>query len=193
VIIFLDTPISPGVELRLLRTEHAAELFSVIERNRAHLRRWLPWLDSVKTVEDELNFLKRCEQQVADDVAFSCGIFRDGSIVGGIGIHPIDRANRKTEIGYWLDADHQGKGLMTSACRVLVGHLFSKLELNRVIIYCAAENLRSRAIPQRLGFQLEGIHRQAEWLYDHFVDLAWYAMLASQWIECGHLQMTCVK
>ena len=193
MILFPDHPISPGVELRLLRTGHAAELLSLIERNRAHLRPWLPRLDSVKSVEDEIGFLKRCEQQAADDVAFNCGIFRNGSIVGVVGVHPIDHANRKTEIGYWLDAGHQGQGLMTAACRVLVSYLFGELKLHRVIIYCATENLRSRAIPERLGFKLEGIHREAECLYDRFVDLACYAMLASQWDECSPLQMTSDK
>jgi len=43
------------------------------------------------------------------------------------------------------------------------------------------ENTRSRAIAERLGFRLEGVHRDAEWLYDHFVDLACYAMVARDW------------
>ena len=42
-------------------------------------------------------------------------------------------------------------------------------------------NKRSCAIPQRLGFSQEGILRQSEWLYDHFVDMAVYGMLAQDW------------
>jgi hypothetical protein len=38
-----------------------------------------------------------------------------------------------------------------------------------------------RAVPERLGFQLEGIIRDAEWLYDHFVDHAMYAILKKDW------------
>jgi ribosomal-protein-serine acetyltransferase len=179
--IFSPRPISPDAELRLLSLEHAEELFALIDRNRAHLRRWLPWLDSVTTFEDERVFLRRAEEQASAGVAFNCGVFVDGKIAGGIGAHPIDRANRKVDIGYFLAAQHQRKGLMTAACRAIVGHLFDELNLNRVMIYCATGNLRSRAIPQRLGFQLEGIHREAEWLYDHFVDLASYSMLAREW------------
>ena len=40
----------------------------------------------------------------------------------------------------------------------------------------------SRAIPKRLGFTQEGVQKDAEWLYDHFVDLVMYSMLASQWL-----------
>jgi ribosomal-protein-serine acetyltransferase len=80
-------------------------------------------------------------------------------------------------MGYWLDAAHQGKGIMTAACREMIKHAFQELDLHRVVIACATENLRSRAIPERLGFKLEGVARQSEWLYDHFVDHAIYALL----------------
>jgi ribosomal-protein-serine acetyltransferase len=66
---------------------------------------------------------------------------------------------------------------MTAACRAVVRHAFAEMHLQRVVIRCAVENRRSRAIPERLGFKLEGVEREAEWLYDHFVDLAVYSLL----------------
>jgi ribosomal-protein-serine acetyltransferase len=72
---------------------------------------------------------------------------------------------------------------MTKACRFLVDYAFAELKLNRVEIRCATGNHKSRAIPERLGFKLEGTVRQAEWLYDHFVDHALYGMLASEWSQ----------
>jgi ribosomal-protein-serine acetyltransferase len=63
----------------------------------------------------------------------------------------------------------------------LVEHAFGELGLNRVSIACAVENKKSCAIPERLGFRREGVKRQAEWLYDHFVDHVVYGALASEW------------
>ena len=100
---------------------------------------------------------------------------------GLLATRPIDWENRTTEVGYWLGEEHQGKGLVTAACRALVDHAFGELGLNRVVISCATENKRSCAIPERLGFRREGVQRQAEWLYDHFVDHVVYAIVASEW------------
>lgn len=70
---------------------------------------------------------------------------------------------------------------MTNACRAVLTYAFHKLQLNRMAILCATGNARSRAIPERLGFIQEGIRREGEWLYDHFVDLVVYSMLAREW------------
>ena len=83
-------------------------------------------------------------------------------------------------MGYWLDKEAQGTGLMTRSCSALLEHAFAELDLNRVEIRCAVDNARSRAIPERLGFRLEGQLRQAEWLYDRFVDHAVYGLLARE-------------
>lgn len=173
--------ISAELELRPVEPSHAQQLFAVIDRNRAHLRRWLPWVDATKSIDDEQAFITRDLARRKTDGAFHCAIFENGALVGGIGLHSIDPPNRKAEIGYWLDEAHQGKGIITRACRDLVTHLFSDMNLHRVSIYCGVENHRSRAVPQRLGFWQEGIHRDAEWVNDHFIDLVCYAMLKPTW------------
>ena len=159
----------------------ADSAFAAIDRNRAHLRRWLPWIDHVKTVDDERAFIARATAQAAANNGFHAGIWRERKIVGAIGFHYVDWANRKTEIGYWVDEREQGRGIITRSCRAAVDYAFSEWKLNRVVIFCATGNTRSRAVPERLGFTLEGVYRQAEWLYDHFVDLAAYAALAHEW------------
>ena len=59
---------------------------------------------------------------------------------------------------------------MTKACQAVVNYCFNELELNRIEIRTATENVKSAAIPHRLGFEQEGHLQQAEWLYDKFVD-----------------------
>jgi len=68
---------------------------------------------------------------------------------------------------------------MTRAVRVLTEHALFAWELNRIEIRAAVENSRSRAIPERLGFHPEGTLREAERVGGRYLDLALYAMLAT--------------
>jgi ribosomal-protein-serine acetyltransferase len=172
--------LSENTEVRLLEERHAQELTDLTDRNREHLRKWLPWVDTNRTVEDRKNFIRGALKQFAQNKGFVAGIWHDGRLAGVIGYDPIDWENRTTALGYWLGEEFQGNGLVTAACRALVDHAFLELKLNRVSIACATENKRSCAIPERLGFRREGVQRQAEWLYDHFVDQVVYAILASE-------------
>ncbi len=168
-------------ELRLLKEQHAEELFALMNLNREYLQQWLPWLGTHTSLEDTRDFIRGSLEQFANNNGFHLGIWFRGRLAGVIGYHKIDWINRATSIGYWLGASFQGRGLMTRACRTLVDYAFNGFGLNRVEIRCAVENKKSRAIPERLGFREEGIIRQAEWLYDRFVDHVIYGMLASEW------------
>jgi ribosomal-protein-serine acetyltransferase len=168
------------LELVPWETDHAGDLFAAADANRGYLRQWLPWVDFCKSVDDEREYIRRARDRTAAG-GFDAGIWRGGRLVGTIGYNSIDPLNRRGEIGYWLAEAEQGKGVMTRCCAAVVHHGFAGLNLNRVAIFCATENKRSRAIPERLGFTLEGVYREAEWLYDHFVDLAGYGMVAREW------------
>ena len=170
-----------GIALRLLGERDAAEVFALVDRNRDHLRQWMPWVSEGYGLDDATRWLRSSLEQLARNDGFQAGITFEGSLVGAIGFHGIDWASRKTTIGYWLSADAQGRGIMTTACRALVHHALVELGLNRVEIRCGTGNVRSRRIPERLGFTLEGVAREAEWLYDHFVDWAVYSMLQRDW------------
>lgn len=167
--------------LRQLTVSDALELFLVVDANRAFLRRWLPWLDGTQSIEDTRKFLEGVVQQAESNRNIQTGIVVDGKIVGVASYHRIDWQNRSTSLGYWLAENYQGQGLVTASCRALVDHAFAALNLHRLVIACAPGNSRSRAIPQRLGFVLEGRQRDAEWLYDHFIDHEVYVQLQPEW------------
>lgn len=177
----LPCRIAPDISLELLEPRHAEALYALVDSNRVHLREWLPWVDATRSVADINVFIDGCRRQLADNNGFQTVIRVGDELAGVIGQHSIDWRNRATSLGYWLAEDMQGQGIMTRACRAHVEHAFGALNLHRVEIRCAVENARSRAIPERLGFRSEGVARDAEWLYDHFVDLVVYGLLVSEW------------
>jgi ribosomal-protein-serine acetyltransferase len=169
--------VNDRIELRLLQVSDAEELFALTNTNRDYLRTWLGWLDRTISVADTKSFIEYTLETSANNRGLTAVICDEGSIVGLIGYNHIDRQNRIGYIGYWLAANYQGKGIMTTSCQAICDYGFTTLNLNRLVINCATENQSSRAIPERLGFIHEGTMRDAEWLYDRFVNHEIYALL----------------
>jgi ribosomal-protein-serine acetyltransferase len=168
-----------GCALRLLAESDASEVQALVEANRAHLSPWLPWA-ATQRMEDTMRFLERTRRQLEDNDGVQCAIALEEEIVGLVGFHGVDWANRKTTLGYWLDERHQGRGIMTRAVGRLVEHAFGVWELNRIEIHVAPENARSRAIPRRLGFSEEGTLREAELVGGRYLDILVCSLLARE-------------
>ena len=151
----LDPPISEECELRPLEESDAAELYAVVDANRAYLAPWLPWAQG-QTPENTVEFLRVARKQRADGEAVQSAILREGRIVGVIGNHAIDPAHRSTELGYWLAEDAQGGGTMTAAVRAYTDHAFSAWGLNRVQIRVGVENAPAAGSPSGWAFVRRG-------------------------------------
>lgn len=173
--------IDAELELKLLAEQDAPTLFHLIETNRAYLSQWLPWIEATQKVEDELAFIHSAQIQFQTNETISCSIWYQGRIVGTIGYHPFNWIKSSVEIGYWLAAQFQGYGIVTRACQELITYAFDELKLNKVEIRCGVDNIRSSAIPQRLGFRQESIIYDGEWHHDHYINLRLYGLLASEW------------
>jgi ribosomal-protein-serine acetyltransferase len=173
--------VGDGLHIRLLEEVDAEDLFALTDANRKELREWLPWVDRTRLREDSAVFIRNALEQHRNCTGLHAGIWQDGRLAGAIGYVSIDVNNRRAMIGYWLASPYMGRGLMTRACLAMVDVAFNKLLLNKVEIYCAVNNDKSRAIPERLGFKPEGILRQYEWVNDHYVDVVAYGMLADEW------------
>ena len=176
-----ESVVEEGLVLRLLEPRHADALFSLVDRNRDHLGSWFPWAELTKTCADSEAFIRESLEQFAREDGFQMGIWLNGDLVGVTGLQYIVHQFRATEIYYWLGAEYEGRGVMTKACRYLCGYLFTELELNRLEIRCAETNIKSRKIPERLGFTLEGKLRQLGYTQNGLVDYLIYGLLADEW------------
>ncbi len=167
------------IELRLFERQHSGQLHALFTSNREYWRPWHPLLDTMQTETAAERFINLGLQQFSNGGGFYAGIWFEGHLCGMVYYLGLDRLHRSAALTYWLNEKHQGKGIMTAACSTVISHAFNTLQLNRISIECATKNTRSRAIAERLGFKLEGIIREAEWLHDHYVDHALYGLLKS--------------
>jgi ribosomal-protein-serine acetyltransferase len=174
-------PLPHGAEIRLLEAHHAEAVFRTVDRDRARLSRWLPWVDQTRSPADTGSYIESALRRFAAGDGFDTAIWIDGEVAGGIGMHSIERRHASSSIGYWIAERHEGRGLVTGACRALLDHAFGALSLHRMEIRCEPSNRRSRAVPERLGFREEGTLREAQRIGDRRTDLVVYGMLAPEW------------
>ena len=175
-------PVNSDIKLCLLEAHHAETLFVLVDANRAHLRRWLAWVDNNTEPEHSRQFIEANLEDFAHNRGFGTGVFYQEQLVGTLGSARFNIADQVVEIGYWLSAEFEGRGIITRACRAILPYLFEERGFNRVQIRCATGNYRSCAIPERLGFTREGILRQEGRVGDgSYVDLIIYSLLAEEW------------
>ena len=170
-----------GHALRPLDDGDAEELFALIDANRAHLAAWMPFVGQTRGVADSLAFIRAARRQYDENRGMQFALVQGERIIGVAGFHAIDWTRKSTSIGYWLAADRQGAGTMTTAVCALLDHAFERWQLSRVEIRAGVLNTRSRAIPQRLGFREEGVLRSAERIGTRVIDHVVYVMTAREW------------
>ncbi len=173
--------IDSEVRLRELTLEDARAVFDVVTANRDHLSPFMHWMTPGYSIDSAQAFIQQATEKRAARKSLSLGIFRAERFIGSIGFVYFDWVAGKAEIGYWISADEEGKGIVTASARLLIDFAFRELELNRIEIRCSSENSRSAAIPQRLGFTREGLLRMAEFRNGRLHDFEIYGLLASEW------------
>ncbi|MBB5173294.1 GNAT family N-acetyltransferase [Texcoconibacillus texcoconensis] len=174
-------PIDRDTSLELLQYKHAEALFYLTDTGRSYLGKWLPWVEYTKTIADTRAFIQSTLQDFAGQFGMTVVVLYRGAVAGVVAFHAFDWINMKTSIGYWLGEQYQGKGLITKAVKVLIDYAFGELRLNRIVIQAAEDNVKSWAIPERLGFTYEGTQRQNERIGNRWVDHRTYALLKEDW------------
>jgi len=161
--------VAPGIELRQFAFDDAEPLFAVVERNRLYLREWLPWVDLTESARTSA-----ASSNGAPSVRSQSGTadrHRNRWPDRGIGRLPSHRLAKQALQYRVLDRGRAaGTRPYDAVLRGLIDYLFDELLLHRVTIQCGTGNMRSCAIPERLGFIREGVMRQAEWVNDRWVD-----------------------
>ncbi len=174
----LDSYIKIGLSI----PQYAEELFALTDKNRDHLKAWLPWLNSIQKASDTKQFLEVQLQRFGKGEALHQTIFYKDKVAGVLGYNLLDHVNGIGHIGYWLGQEYTGKGIMTRAVQDLIALGFSNWAIQKVEIRCAVGNTKSRAIPERLGFTNEGTIRNAEKVYDQYYDHIVYGQLKDEMI-----------
>lgn len=141
--------------------EDPALVYEATENARQELRRWMPWYTPDYSLDHTRQFieLQAGTWQRGDEFAVSILDARSGKFLGATGINCIDHVNRRANLGYWLRTDQTGRGIATEAVKLLAPAALADLDLERLEIVAAVDNLASRRVAERAGATFEGIAR----------------------------------
>lgn len=147
--------------IRLPLPGDGAAVYDAIQVSRPDLKKWLSFAQIEQTIDDVESNVREAHSKFLTRENLRLHIFHreTGKFIGSSGLHAIDWSVPKFEIGYWIDRRESGKGYVTEAVKGLTDFAFKQLKANRIEIRCDRENTKSRAIPERLGYTLEGILR----------------------------------
>ncbi|CAG9621555.1 GNAT family N-acetyltransferase [Sutcliffiella rhizosphaerae] len=176
--------------IQTLEKRHAHELYQLINGSRVSIGEWLAFPTKTKHVEDSEKFIENSLKRFTNGNGYWAGIWHEGKLAGSIGFLYIDWTAKKTEIGYWLGAAAVGRGIATIAVKQFNEPAFNELNLKKIEINVASHNTKSRAIPERLGFQHEGTIRNYEYLNGEYLDREVYGMLREEW-RTGNESVAC--
>jgi len=153
------------------------QLFDAIDKNRAHLRPWLFWVDDTKSLEDTQKTTDLFINLWQNGSNFAYVLLdKQDNVLGTLDFHNINNENRCGEIGYWLRKDKTGCGYVSRALKLLEKEIFSRGFI-RIAITCDSLNTASAAVAVRNGYDYEGCCRKALKAYHEFHDRLLYAKI----------------
>lgn len=126
------------------------------------LAEFMEWAQSQESIEDTTGYLKECMANwilKENRYPFLLLLIFDkfDNLVGATGYHYYDWNVPCLDIGYWCNTKFIKNGYITEAVNALTRYALDYLGCRKVTIACDSINLASRKIPERLGFELEGI------------------------------------
>ncbi|WP_411699989.1 GNAT family N-acetyltransferase [Conyzicola sp.] len=171
--------VRPGLTLELQHPDLADEYFALLRDNLPRLAPWEPWANDEHTLATTRTYLAWQAQAFVSRTQLPFVVVLDGKAVGSCTAR-VDVTEGNTEIGYWVGAGVEGTGVAFESVAALVEHVFDRGDMFRVQARTAVENGRSRALLERLGFELEGVQRSSLQMPGRRVDMAVYARVKAE-------------
>ncbi|MFC3477525.1 GNAT family N-acetyltransferase [Halobacterium litoreum] len=121
------------------------------------------------------------ERASADNGSVDFVIAVDGDAVGSVGLEGVDDPNGSVEIGIFVAEEHWGEGYGTEAAELVTDYAFDQHRRHRVVARVFEFNDASAAVWEKLGFELEGTHRDEMYLDGDYHDVRYYGVLEDEW------------
>jgi ribosomal-protein-alanine N-acetyltransferase len=128
--------------------------------------------------------MRERERQLGSGFGF--GIFVEGRFAGEITLSSIQRGPfQNGSVGYWIDEELAGSGLIPEAVVVVLQFAFETLRLHRIEVAIIPRNIASRRVVEKLGLRTEGVALGFLEINGEWEDHVRYAITAEEWAVRG--------
>ncbi|HUW42057.1 MAG TPA: GNAT family protein [Rectinemataceae bacterium] len=177
----LTETLRDAISIGLLEKRHAPAMLDFVERGRERFVDWIPFVGKTRDLADFEALIRRFLKMYAEGSGAFYALWDGALMVGMVLIKEIDEEVRQAEIGYMIDLEYEGRGLVKAACLKLIGFLFEDMCMQKIRICCDDRNARSIALAERLGFSLEGNLRRDSKINGNIRNTMHFGLLKEEW------------
>ena len=167
------------LELQAIDERFVDDLHQLIIKNKEWLQHFLDWPQYVNSVEQTRQTAQSNMLLHQRGYAKMFVILKDNVPLGVLSFNAIEPTNKTGYIGYWLDKDCQGQGILSASLQAFIRFYARRGDVRRFVIKCRVANAASNRVALRNGFILEGCLRQAEFLNGEFHDQNIYGQIVT--------------
>jgi RimJ/RimL family protein N-acetyltransferase len=170
--------VTPQLVIRCYHPADAPLLAASIAESLEHLLPWMPWAAAEpEPLDAKVERLRhmRANFDLGHDFVYGTFNPQENRLLGGSGLHSRVGANA-LEIGYWIHKDFINRGYATETTAALTRVAFEINRVERVEIHCAVENVRSAAVPRKLGYCNEATLKKRSFANGHMCDQMVWSM-----------------
>jgi RimJ/RimL family protein N-acetyltransferase len=168
-----------GVLIRPHAASDVEPMYAAVVESMATVGRWMSWCNADYSLRDAMTFYERCAKAWDTDGDREFGIFDavSNELLGCVGINQINRINRFANMGYWVRASRERRGIASTAARLASGFAFAALGLARIEIVVLPDNMASRRVAEKVGARFECIARNRLQFGSEAHDAAMYSLV----------------
>ncbi|EAR87337.1 GNAT family acetyltransferase (macronuclear) [Tetrahymena thermophila SB210] len=129
-------------------------LYNFIQKNRDIFLNTIPWVQSFNTIEDSKKLIDTWQQAYLQGTKSCYYIMQNENVAGFFCFRTIDLTKKEAEVGYMMDKDYQGKGILRKCMKFMIEYALQQYQIQRFILITKSSNLRSQNVGLKLGFQI---------------------------------------
>lgn len=169
---------TPRLVLEATHPDHAEGMWRIIEPSLPELRKWMPWAADA-TYDTTHDYTTTAARGWNMGTNFAFTVFHRNQMAGSVGIEGFNPRSNSVSIGYWIHSAQTGRGLTTEAASACIEFAFLELGSHRIELRASPDNLASVRVAEKLGFQQEGLLREAGRGEGGYHDLNIFGLLES--------------